>query len=181
MDGDIAAAKAHIDSLPEPRRSQMQHLHDVIVEAIPDADVTMFNYSGPLIGYRTYDYSNSRGDRTAAWFSVGLANRKGFLSLYSMAQRDGGYYVETLKRASAARRPAGAASTSPSPSSWTMTRCATSPARAGRSTRVASSGSNARPPERSRRAPPSVLRHPPRRAPSGRGCRPSRSAPRRAG
>ena len=97
MDGDIAAAKAHIDSLPEPRRSQMQHLHDLIVEAIPDADVTMFNYSGPLIGYGTYDYTNSRGDRKGRWFSVGLANRKGYISLYSMAQRDGGYYVETLK------------------------------------------------------------------------------------
>ena len=97
MKGDLAAAKAHIDSLPEPRRSQMQHLHDVIVEAIPDADVTMFNYSGPLIGYGTYDYTNSRGDQKGRWFSVGLANRKSYISLYSMAQRDGGYYVETLK------------------------------------------------------------------------------------
>ena len=98
MNGDLAAAQAHIESLPEPRRSQMQRLHDVIVGAIPDADVTMFNYSGPLIGYGTYDYSNSRGDRTGRWFSVGLANRKNFISLYSMAQAEGGgYYVETLK------------------------------------------------------------------------------------
>jgi hypothetical protein len=97
MTDDLAAAQAHIDSLPEPRRSQIQHLHDVIVAAIPDADVTMFDYSGPLIGYGTYDYSNSRGDRTGRWFSVGLANRKNFISLYSMAQRDGGYFVETLK------------------------------------------------------------------------------------
>jgi len=97
MKGDLAAAKEHIDSLPEPRRSQMQHLHEVIVEAIPDADVSMFNYSGPLIGYGTYDYTNSRGDRKGRWFSVGLANRKSYISLYSMAQRDGGYYVETLK------------------------------------------------------------------------------------
>lgn len=97
MDGDIAGAQAHIDSLPEPRRSQMQHLHDIIVAAIPDADVTMFTYSGPLIGYGTYDYSNSRGDRVGRWFSVGLANRKGYISLYSMAMRDGGYLVEQLK------------------------------------------------------------------------------------
>ena len=48
MDGDTNAAQAHIDSLPEPRRSQMQHLHDEIRAAIPDADVTMFDYSGPL-------------------------------------------------------------------------------------------------------------------------------------
>jgi len=96
MDEDVAAAQAYIDSLPEPRRSQMQHLHDVIAAAIPDADVAMFTYSGPLIGYGTYDYSNSRGDRVGRWFSVGLANRKGYISLYSMAMRDGGYLVEQL-------------------------------------------------------------------------------------
>ena len=71
MDRDNRAAQARIDSLPEPRRSQMQHLHDVITAAIPDADVTMFDYSGPLIGYGTYDYSNSKGDRTGRWFSSG--------------------------------------------------------------------------------------------------------------
>ena len=97
MDEDVAAAQAYIDSLPEPRRSQMQHLHDVIAAAIPDADVAMFTYSGPLIGYGTYDYSNSRGDRVGRWFSVGLANRKGYISLYSMAMHDGGYLVEQLK------------------------------------------------------------------------------------
>jgi hypothetical protein len=96
MTDDLAAAQAHIDSLPEPRRSQMQHLHDVITAAIPDADVTMFDYSGPLIGYGTYDYSNSKGDRTGRWFSVGLANRKGYISLYSMGQRSGGYLIEAV-------------------------------------------------------------------------------------
>ena len=97
MKGDLAAARAHIDSLPEPRRTQMQHLHDLIAQAIPDADVAMFDYGGPLLGYGTYEYSNSRGDRAGRWFSVGLANRKGYISLYSMAQTDGGYLVEQLK------------------------------------------------------------------------------------
>jgi hypothetical protein len=96
MTDDLVAVQAHIDSLPEPRRSQMQHLHDVITAAIPDADVTMFDYSGPLIGYGTYDYSNSKGDRTGRWFSVGLANRKGYISLYSMGQRSGGYLIEAV-------------------------------------------------------------------------------------
>ena len=97
MDGDTRAARAHIESLPEPRRSQMQHLHDVIRTAIPDADVTMFDYSGPLIGYGTYDYANSKGDRTGRWFSVGIANRKGYISLYAMGQRDGGNLIEAVK------------------------------------------------------------------------------------
>jgi Domain of unknown function (DU1801) len=96
MTSDLAGAQTLIDSLPEPRRSRMQHLHDVIVAAIPDADVQLFEYSGTLIGYGTYDYSNSRG-AAGRWFSVGLANRKAYISLYAMAQRDGGYSVETLR------------------------------------------------------------------------------------
>ena len=95
MDGP-AAAQAHIDSLPEPRRSQMQHLHDVIVAAIPEADITMWEYGGTLIGYGSYDYTDSRGRPTGRWFSVGLANRKGYISLFSMGQRAGGYLVEAI-------------------------------------------------------------------------------------
>ncbi len=96
MDDGRAAAQAHLDGLPEPRRSDMQRLHDLIVEAIPDADIAMWDYSGPLIGYGSYDYSNSAGTRTGRWFSVGLASRKQYISLFSMAQRDGGYLVEAV-------------------------------------------------------------------------------------
>ena len=74
----------------------MRRLHALIVEAIPDADVAMWDYSGPLIGYGSYDYSNSAGTRTGRWFSVGLALRKQYISLFSMAQRDGGYLVEAV-------------------------------------------------------------------------------------
>ena len=95
MTDDAAAALAYIGSLSEPRQSQLRHLHGVIVDAIPDADVVLFDYSGPLIGYGTYDYSNSRGDRTGRWFSVGLANRKSYISLYAMGTRDGRYLVES--------------------------------------------------------------------------------------
>jgi Domain of unknown function (DU1801) len=90
------AAQTHIDALPEPRRSQMQHLHDVITATIPDADVTMWDYGGPLIGYGSYDYTDSRGKPKGRWFSVGLANRKGYISLFSMGQRSGGYLVEAI-------------------------------------------------------------------------------------
>jgi hypothetical protein len=95
VDTGRQAAHDHIASLPEPRRSQMRHLHDVILEAIPDADVSMWDYSGPLIGYGSYDYSSSKGP-AGRWFSVGLANRKGFISLFSMAGRDGGYLIESI-------------------------------------------------------------------------------------
>lgn len=73
----------------------MEHLHDVITSAIPEADVTMWEYGGPLIGYGSYDYSNSRGP-AGRWFSVGLASRKSYISLFSMGQAAGGYLVEAV-------------------------------------------------------------------------------------
>ena len=88
-------AQAHIDSLSEPRRSQMQRLHDLLLEALPEADVRVWDYSGPLIGYGTYTYSNSKGP-VGEWFSVGLASRKSYISLFSMATGPGGYLVEAL-------------------------------------------------------------------------------------
>lgn len=96
MDDGWAAAQTHIESLPEPRRSQVQHLHDVITSAIPEADVSMWEYGGTLIGYGSYEYSDSRGRPTGRWFSLGLANRKGYISLFSMGQRAGGYLVEAV-------------------------------------------------------------------------------------
>lgn len=91
-----AAAEAHIDALPEPRRSQMRHLHDVLIEALPTAEVRLWDYSGPLIAYGIYPYSNSKGP-AGDWFAVGLANRKAYISLYSMATRDGRYLVEAVR------------------------------------------------------------------------------------
>ena len=89
------AALEHIDSLPEPRRSQMRRLHDLIVATEPGMDVAMVDYSGPMIGYGWYDYTNSKGP-AGRWFSVGLANRKAYISLYSMGQRDGGYLIDQV-------------------------------------------------------------------------------------
>jgi hypothetical protein len=94
-DDGAAAAAAHIASLDEPRRSQLAHLHEVIRAAIPDASIRMFEYGGPLIGYGVYAYTNSKGP-AGDWFSVGLASRKAYVSLFSMGQRDGGYLVEAV-------------------------------------------------------------------------------------
>ena len=94
-DGE-AAAVAHIATLDEPRRSRMAHLHEVITSAIPDAGIRMFEYGGTLIGYGPYRYSNSAGKEVGDWFSVGLASRKAYVSLFSMGQRDGGYLVEAV-------------------------------------------------------------------------------------
>ena len=58
-----AAAEAWIDSLDEPRRSEVRHLHEVIRAAIPDADVVVMDYTGPVVGYGTYDVLDLQGTR----------------------------------------------------------------------------------------------------------------------
>ena len=89
----IEAAEAWIDALDEPRRSEVRHLHEVIRAAIPDADVVVMEYTGPIVGYGTYDYSTSKGP-AGRWFSVGLASRKGYISLYMMGADANGYLAE---------------------------------------------------------------------------------------
>lgn len=90
------AAEAWIDALEEPRRSEVRHLHEVIRAAIPDADVVIMDYTGPIVGYGTYDYATSRGP-AGRWFSVGLASRKAYISLYLMGTDEGGYLAEQAR------------------------------------------------------------------------------------
>lgn len=90
-------AARHIAALPEPRRSQMRHLHETILAAVPSIDVRLWDYGGgSMIGYGTYPYSTSKGP-AGDWFALGLANRKAYISLYSMGTRDGGYLVEAVR------------------------------------------------------------------------------------
>ena len=91
-----AAAEAVIDTLDEPRRSTMRHLHEVILDALPGIDVAVYDYGGKLIGYGGYDYSTSKGP-AGRWFSIGIANRKASVALYAMAgMADGHYLVESM-------------------------------------------------------------------------------------
>ena len=95
-DDGRAAAEALIAELDEPRRSTMRHLHDVILDALPGIDVGVWDYSGKMIGYGAYDYSNSKGP-AGRWFSIGIANRKAYVALYVMAgMADGHYLVESM-------------------------------------------------------------------------------------
>lgn len=89
----IEAAEDHFETLDEPRRSQVRHLHEVIRAAIPDADVVVMDYAGPIVGYGTYDYASSKGP-AGRWFAVGLASRKAYISLYMMGTDEQGYLAE---------------------------------------------------------------------------------------
>jgi hypothetical protein len=91
-DADVLA---YIETLPEPRHGQLLRLHRLIREEAPDVDAKIWDYSGKLIGYGDYHYKgrSTEGD----WFLLGLAARKGYVSLYSMATApDGGYYAKSF-------------------------------------------------------------------------------------
>jgi hypothetical protein len=55
----------------------------------------VWDYSGKLIGYGAFDYANSKG-AAGRWFSIGIANRKNYISLYSMASGKKGYLIEEI-------------------------------------------------------------------------------------
>lgn len=96
-DAGRAAAEALIDSLDEPRRAQVRRLHEVILAALPGIDVEVQPYTGSAgIGYGWFDYSTSRGPagRTPA---LGLASRKRYIALHSLATAGGRYLVEAWR------------------------------------------------------------------------------------
>jgi hypothetical protein len=90
-----AAARAYIAGLESPRREQLLTLHETIRAAAPQLDVRLWDYQGTLIGYGTYPYSSSSG-RSGEWFTVGLANRKAYVSVYSTATAGDRSLVEEL-------------------------------------------------------------------------------------
>jgi hypothetical protein len=64
MDDDgRAAAEAVIEALGEPRRSHMPHLREVILDALPDIDVGVWDYSGTGAVARSASTARSRPDR----------------------------------------------------------------------------------------------------------------------
>jgi hypothetical protein len=91
-DADVIA---YIETLPEPRQGQVLRLHRLIREQAPDMDARLWEYSGKLIGYGDYHYKgkSTEGD----WFLLGVAPRKAYISLYSMAMApDGGFYAKSF-------------------------------------------------------------------------------------
>ena len=84
--------ETYIQTIEEPRRAAILRLHKLISEAAPQIDQRLWEYSGKLIGYGTYHYKGRSTE--GEWFIIGLANRKAYISLYSMALRDSRYLVE---------------------------------------------------------------------------------------
>jgi len=80
---DIRAPEEYIDSLDEPRRSDVRRLHELISAAAPEleayADSTGIGYGRYRFRYRT----GRKGD----WSTIGLVSQKRYISLYISGDR----------------------------------------------------------------------------------------------
>lgn len=91
--GIDAAVLEYLAGLPAERKAVVQRFHDLITSTAPQLDARYWDYGGGLIGYGTYHYRTKSG-LEGDWFAIGVGNRKGYVSLYSNAARDGSYLVE---------------------------------------------------------------------------------------
>jgi hypothetical protein len=94
--------REHIASQPEPKRGDMQTLHDLILQTKPAAKLWFLDgkdnegkvVSNPNIGYGSRDHKYADGT-ISEFYQIGLsANRTG-LSVYIMGIEDKKYLAET--------------------------------------------------------------------------------------
>jgi hypothetical protein len=85
--------EAYLDALDEPRRSDVRALHELILAEAPGLESHL--QSG-MLAYGRYTYRKASG-RTGAWFPIGLASNKRYISLYVMAADGERYLAETYR------------------------------------------------------------------------------------
>lgn len=94
--------KDYIDSHPEPKRSEMQRLNDLVLTTKPDAKLWFLDgkndegkvVSNPNIGYGSYTINYADGS-TKEFYQVGLSANTSGISVYIMGIEDKSYLPET--------------------------------------------------------------------------------------
>lgn len=94
--------KEYIDSHPEPKRSELQALHDIILEIKPTAELRFLDgknsenkiVSNPQIGYGSRPTKYADGT-TKEFYQVGLSANKTGISVYILGIEDKQYLAET--------------------------------------------------------------------------------------
>jgi len=93
----------HIASHPEPKRTEIQHLHEVILKVTPEGKLWFsdgLNSEGkvvanPTIGYGQYTIKYANGT-TADSFRIGLSANTTGISVYIMGLEDKKYLIENF-------------------------------------------------------------------------------------
>jgi len=94
--------KNFIASQPEPKRSDMQALHDVILQVMPECKLWFLDgkndegktVSNPNIGYGSYTMKYADGT-TREFYQIGLSANKTGISVYIMGIEDKTYLPKT--------------------------------------------------------------------------------------
>ncbi len=94
--------KKYIAGQPEPKRSDMQELHQLIVQLLPKCKLWFLDgknsegkiVSNPNIGYGSYTIKYADGT-TRAFYQIGLSANKTGISVYILGIRDKTYLAQT--------------------------------------------------------------------------------------
>ena len=94
--------KEYITSQPEPKRSDMQELHHIILEVMPACKLWFLDgkndenktVSNPNIGYGLYTIEYADG-RTREFYQIGLSANTTGISVYIMGIDDKTYLAQT--------------------------------------------------------------------------------------
>jgi hypothetical protein len=95
--------KAYIESQPEPKRSDMQELHRVILELVPGSRLWFLDgknsenktVSNPNIGYGLYSIKYADGT-TKDFYQIGLSANTTGISVYILGIKDKTYLAKTF-------------------------------------------------------------------------------------
>ena len=96
---------SHIASLPEPKRGEVQALHDMILTVDPAAKLWFLDgkdargkvVSNPNIGYGSRPHKYADGE-TREFYQIGLSANKTGISVYILGIEDKKYLAETYGR-----------------------------------------------------------------------------------
>ena len=94
--------KTYIDSHPEPKRSDMQALHRIILQVMPACKLWFLDgknsenktVSNPNIGYGVHTIKYADG-KTRAFYQVGVSANKTGISVYILGIKDKKYLSQT--------------------------------------------------------------------------------------
>ncbi len=94
--------KAYIDSHSEPKQHDMQALHQLILQALPDCKVWFFDgknsdnkaVANPTIGYGVHTIKYANG-KTNEWFKIGMSANTTGISVYILGIEDKKYLAHT--------------------------------------------------------------------------------------
>lgn len=94
--------KEYINSQPEPKRNDMQELHRLTLQVLPDCKLWFDNgknsegktVCNPTIGYGLHTLKYADG-KTKDFFQIGLSANKTGISVYILGIKDKAYIAQT--------------------------------------------------------------------------------------